>query len=161
MNPVARVALVFVVLNLNLWAQRQAQLPGPDLTKTMSFAVAPVAPAESAGDFKTEMEKIAKAWKDAFNNNDMGKLAALYTEDAIMIDEDGVIAGRAVLREAFTKFRASGASMSSITVDRAERSDTMGYLTDSWTEAAPKSGGGTEMVEGHSLVVIKHVGSKW
>jgi uncharacterized protein (TIGR02246 family) len=161
MNRIAQVAFVFVALNLNLGAQRQAQLPGPALTKTMSFAMAPVAPAESGGDFKTEMEQIAKAWKDAFNNNDMDKLAALYTEDAVMIDEDGVIAGRAALRDAFTKFRASGASMSSITVDRAERSDNMGYLTDSWTEAAPESGGGTEMVEGHSLVVIKHVGRKW
>ncbi len=162
MKRIAQVLFVVVALNLILWAQKHPQMPEPGLTKTLLSAVAPVAPKESAGeDFKTEMQKIATAWKDAFNNNDMDKLAALYTEDAVMIDEDGVIAGRAALRDAFTKFRASGASMSSITVDRAERSDNIGYLTDSWTEAAPKSGGGTDVVEGESLVVIKHVGNKW
>jgi uncharacterized protein (TIGR02246 family) len=157
---IAQAAFVVVALSLILWAQNRT--PEPGLTKTMLFAIAPVTPTESAGeDFKTEMQKIVKAWKEAFNNNDMDKLAAMYTEDAVMIDEDGVIAGRAALRDAFTKFRASGASMSSITVDGAERSDNIGYLTDSWTEAAPKSGGGTEMLEGHSLVVIKRVGNNW
>ena len=163
MKRIARMALVFVALNLILWgAQTRAQMPKAGLAKAMSSAVAPVAGAESAGeDFKSEMRAIAKAWKDAFNNNDMDKLAGLYTEDAVMIDEDGVIAGRAALRDAFTKFRASGASMSSITVDSAERSANMGYLTDSWTSAAPESGGGTETVQGYSLIAVKRVGDKW
>jgi hypothetical protein len=34
-------------------------------------------------------------------------------------------------------------------------------VTDFWTEAAPKSGGGTDIVEGHSLIVMKRVGNKW
>ena len=158
----AQVLFVFVALNLVLWAQNHPQKPEVRLAKAELSAGAPVAPKESAGeDFKTEMQKIATVWKEAFNNNDMDKLVALYTEDAVLIDEDGVIAGRAALRDSFTKFRASGASMSSITVDRAERSDKIGYLTDTWTEAAPKSGGGTEVVEGYSLVAIKRVGNKW
>ncbi len=162
MNRIAQVPLVLAALNLILWAENHPQMAQPGLTKAILSAEAPVAGKESAGeDFKTEMQKIATAWKDGFNNNEIDKLVALYTEDAVMIDEDGVIAGRAALRDAFTKFRASGASMSSITVDRAERSDNIGYLTDSWTEAAPKSGGGTDVVEGESLVVIKHVGNKW
>jgi len=164
MKHLARIPFVFVALNLILWAQDQRQMPEPGLTKTkaMLSGVALVAPTESAvEDFKAEMHKMVTAWKEAFNNNDMDRLAALYTEDAVLIDEDGVITGRAALHDAFTKFRASGASMSSITVDRAERSDNIGYLTDSWTEAAPKSGGGTEMLEGHSLIAIKHVGNKW
>jgi ketosteroid isomerase-like protein len=154
MKRIAQVLFAFVALNLILWAQDRPQMPQPGLTKAMLSAIAPTG---SAGeDFKGEMQKIADAWKETFNNNDIDKLVALYTEDAVMIDEDGVIAGRAALREAFTKFRASGASMSSITVDRAERSGNIGYLT----EAAPKSGG-TETVQGESLVVIKHVGNKW
>jgi ketosteroid isomerase-like protein len=162
MKRIAQVLFVFVALNLILWAQDRPQMPQPGLTKAILSAAAPVAPKESAGEvFKGEMQKIADAWKETFNNNEIDKLVALYTEDAVMIDEDGVIAGRAALREAFTKFRASGASMSSITVDRAERSGNIGYLTDVWTEAAPKSGGGTETVQGESLVVIKHVGNKW
>jgi ketosteroid isomerase-like protein len=162
MKRVAHVLFGFVALNLMLWAQSLPQKPEVRFAKAVFLAGAPVAPTESAGeDFKAEMQKIATAWKETFNNNEMDKLAGLYAEDAVLIDEDGVIAGRAALRESFTKFRASGASMSSITVDRAERSGSMGYLTDLWTEAAPKSGGGTEMVEGHSLVVIKHVGNKW
>ena len=162
MKRMAQAPFVFVALNLVLWAQNQPQMSEPVLTTTMLSAAAPDAATGSAGeDFKTEMQKIATVWKEAFNNNDMNKLAGLYTEDAVLIDEDGVIARRAALRDAFTKFRASGASMSSITVDGAERSGNIGYLTDSWTEAAPKSGGGTEIVEGHSLVVIKHVGKKW
>jgi uncharacterized protein (TIGR02246 family) len=159
MKRIAQVPFVFVVLNLILWAQSQPQIRKPGLTKALLSAVAPVASKESAGeDFKTEMQKIADAWKEAFNNNDMDKLAALYTEDAVLIDEDGVTTGRTALRDSFTKFRASGASMSSITVDRAERSGNMGYLTDTWTEAAPKSGG-TETLQGHSLVSIKRVGT--
>lgn len=156
MKRVAQVLFVLVAFNLTLWAQTQPQ------PKTMLSAAASAAPKESAGeDFKTEMQKVATAWKETFNNNEMDQLAALYTEDAVLIDEDGVIAGKAALREAFTKFRASGATMSSITVDRAERSGSIGYLTDSWTEAAPKSGGGTDTVEGTSLVVIQHIGNKW
>jgi ketosteroid isomerase-like protein len=162
MKRVALVLFVFVALNLMLSAQDHLLMPRAGLAKAMLAAGAPVAPTESAGeDFKTEMQKIATSWKDAFNNNDMEKLVALYAEDAVLIDEDGVIAGRAALRDSFTKFRASGASMTSITVDRAEGSGKIGYLTDTWTEAAPKSGGGTEVVEGYSLVAIKHVGNKW
>ena len=126
------------------------------------MAVALTSPKEAAGeDFKNEMQKAVEAWKEAFNNNEMDKLAAMYTEDAALLDEDGLISGRAVLRDAFTKFRASGASMSSITVDRADSSGNIGYLTDSWTEVAPKAGGGTETVQGYSLVVMKRVGNKW
>jgi uncharacterized protein (TIGR02246 family) len=162
MKRIALVPFVLVALNLIPWAQSQRQMPEAGLSKTMFSAVAPVAPTESAGeDFKTEMQKMVEAWKEAFNSNDMEKLAAMYSEDAVMIDEDGVIAGRTALRDSFTKFRVSGASMSSITVDRAERSGDIGYLTDVWTEAAPKSGGGTEMLEGYSLIVLKHVGNKW
>jgi len=162
MKRIAQLTFVLVALNLILWAQNQPQMSQSGSSKTMLSAAAPVAPTQSAGeDFDTEMQKIVKAWKEAFNNNDMTRLAAMYTEDAVIVDEDGVIAGRAALREAFTKFRASGASMSSITVDRAERSANIGYLTDSWTETAPKSGGGTEVLEGHSLVVMKHIGNKW
>jgi ketosteroid isomerase-like protein len=162
MQCLVRVSFVFFALNLILWAQKRPQIAEPALPKTMLVAVAPLAstaPVEE--DFKTEMQAVVKVWKDSFNHNEMDKLAALYTEDAALIDEDGVIAGRAVLRDAFTKFRASGASMTSIMVDRAERSGNMGYVTDSWTEAAPKSGGGSEVVEGHSLIVMKHVGNKW
>jgi ketosteroid isomerase-like protein len=162
MQCIVRVSFVFFALNLILWAQSRPQIAEAALPKTMLVAVAPLAstaPVEE--DFKTEMQAVVTVWKDSFNNNEMGKLAALYTENAALIDEDGVIAGRAVLRDAFTKFRASGASMTSITVDRAERSGNMGYVTDSWTEAAPKSGGGSEVVEGHSLIVMKHVGNKW
>ena len=162
MKRIAGVPFVLIALNLILWAQNRPQIAESALPETMLVAVTPVASTEPAGeDFKTEMQTVVKVWKDSFNNNDMEKLAALYTEDAALIDEDGVIAGRAVLRDAFTKFRASGASMTSITVDRAERSGNMGYVTDSWTEAAPKSGGGTDVVEGHSLIVMKHVGNKW
>ena len=162
MKRIAQVPFVFFALNLILWGPNRPQTAKLGLTKTMLPAVPPVASTESADeDFKTEMQTVVKAWRASFNNNDMDKLAALYTEDAALIDEDGVISGRAVLRDAFTKFRASGASMSSITVDRAERSGNIGYLTDSWTEAAPKSGGGAEVVEGYSLIVMKRVGNKW
>lgn len=162
MKRIVQVSFVYFALNLILWAQNGPQIAEPALARTVLVAVAPVASTEPAGeDFKTEMQTVVKAWKDSFNNNEMDKLAALYTEDAALIDEDGVIAGRAVLRDAFTKFKASGATMTSITVDRAERSGNMGYVTDSWTEAAPKSGGGTDVVEGHSLIVMKHVGNKW
>ena len=162
MQRIAQVSFVFFALNLILWAQNRLQIAEPALPKGMLVAVAPVASTEPAGeDFKTEMQTVVKVWKDSFNNNEMDKLAGLYTEDGALIDEDGVIAGRAVLRDAFTKFRASGASMTSITVDHAERSGNMGYVTDSWTEAAPKSGGGSDVVEGHSLIVMKQVGNKW
>ena len=162
MKRIAQVVFVFIAINSILWAQNPPQISEPRLTKIMLSAVAPVTPAKPAGeDCKTEMQKMATVWKEAFNNNEMDKLAGLYTEDAVLIDEDGVIAGRAVLRDAFTKFRASGASMSSITVDRTDCSGDLGSFTDSWTEAAPKAGGGTEMVEGHSLVAVKHVGNKW
>ncbi len=162
MKRIARVPFFFFVLNLILWGQNRPQIAEPRLSKTVLEAVAPIASKESADeDFKTEMQTVVKAWKDSFNNNDMDKLAALYTEDAALIDEDGAIAGRTVLRDAFTKFRASGASMSSIAVDRAERSGKIGYLTDSWTEAAPKPGSGREVVEGYSLIVMKRVGNKW
>jgi ketosteroid isomerase-like protein len=162
MKRIGHVLFVFFALNLILWAQNRPQIAAPSLLKTALVAVAPDASTEPASeDFKTEMQTVVRVWKDSFNNNDMDKLAGLYTEDAALIDEDGVIEGRSVLREAFTKFKASGASMTAITVDRAERSGNMGYVTDSWTEAAPKSGGGTDIVDGHSLIVMKRVGNKW
>jgi len=162
MNRIAQLALVFVALNLILSAQALPQKQEAGLAKTKLLAVALAAPKEAAGEeFKNEMQKTVDAWKEAFNNNEMDKLAAMYTEDGALLDEDGMISGRAVLRDAFTKFRASGASMSSITVDQAESSGNIGYLTDSWTEVAPKSGGGTETVQGYSLVVMKRVGNKW
>jgi ketosteroid isomerase-like protein len=162
MKRIVQVSFVFFPLNLILWAQNRPQIAEPALAKTMFVAVAPVASTEAAGeDFKTEMQTVVKVWKDSFNDNEMDKLAAASSVYSALIDEDGVIAGRAVLRDSFTKFKASGASMTSITVDRAERSGNMGYVTDSWTEAAPKPGGGTDAVEGHSLIVMKYVGNRW
>ena len=117
MKRIVQVSFVFFALNLILWAQNRPQIAGPALSKTILVAVAPVASTEPAGEvFKTEMQTVVKVWKDSFNSNEMDNLAGLYTEDAALIDEDGVIAGRAVLRDAFTKFKASGASMTSITV---------------------------------------------
>jgi len=162
MKRIAQVALVFLALNIILSAQASPRTNEAGLTRTKLLAVALALPTEPAGeDFKNEMQKAVEAWKEAFNNNEMDKLAAMYTEDGALLDEDGMISGRAILLDAFTKFRASGASMSSITVDRAESSGDIGYLTDSWTEVAPKSGGGTETVQGYSLVVMKRVGNKW
>jgi ketosteroid isomerase-like protein len=162
MKRIAQVAFFFVALKLALSAQAPPLTKEGGLTTTKVLAVTLAAPKELAGeDFKNEMQRTVEAWKDAFNNNEMDKLAAMYTEDGSLLDEDGMISGRAVLRAAFTKFRASGASMSSISVDRAESSGNIGYLTDSWTEVAPKAGGGTETVQGYSLVVMKRVGNKW
>ena len=79
---------------------------------TMIVAVAvlaacapPPGPAELSAEDLEAIEAVTSSWSEAMNAKDWDALAALYTEDAVMMAPDApAIEGRAAIREFFVAF---------------------------------------------------------
>ncbi len=120
------------------------------------------APAAEPLDKATEeaaLQKNAEAFCEAFNKGDAKALAAFFTEDGDMIDQDGrQIKGRKAIEEVYTKLFADtkGAKLYiKITSMRVVRPDLA--LEDGLTEVVPADGGPPSAAR-YSVVHVKQDG---
>ena len=107
------------------------------------------------------LQKNAEAFVEAFNSGDAKALAAFFTEDADMVDQDGhQIKGRKAIEETYTKLFSEnkGAKLfiriSSLRVARPDLA-----LEDGLTEVVPGDGG-PPSASRYSVVHVKQEG-KW
>ena len=66
----------------------------------MSFALPSFAQQNTADPgLREQLLALAKKFEDAWNNNDAVALAALFTEDAVLIEESGPVYGREAIEK--------------------------------------------------------------
>ena len=123
----------------------------------------PASAAEPLDKAKEEaaLQKNAEAFVEAFNGGDAKALAAFFTEDGDMIDQDGhQIKGRKAIEEVYTKlFAESKGAKLFITINslRVARPDLA--LEDGLTEVVPADGGPPSAAR-YTVVHVKQDG-KW
>ena len=113
------------------------------LAAGLSARPAPAAEPIDTAKEEAALQKNAEAFVEAFNKGDAKALAAFFTDDGDMIDQDGhQIKGRKAIEEVYTKFFADtkGAKLYiKITSMRVVRPDLA--LEDGLTEVVPADGG--------------------
>ena len=69
-----------------------------------SFALPTFAQQTNAPDpqLRQQLLELAKKFENAWNNNDASALAALFTEDAVLVEESGVVSGRENIKKHYT-----------------------------------------------------------
>jgi uncharacterized protein (TIGR02246 family) len=128
---------------------------GPSLRPTS--AAEPIDKAKE----EAELRKNAEAFVEAFNRGDAKALAAFFTDDGDMIDQEGhPVKGRKAIEEAYTKlFNGTKGSKLFITITglRVARPDLA--LEDGFTEVVPADGGPPSSAR-YTVVHVKQEG-KW
>jgi uncharacterized protein (TIGR02246 family) len=56
---------------------------------------------------RQELDAFSKKYDEAFNNNDAASVAALFTEDAVLVNDTGPIYGRKAIKEHLENMFAS------------------------------------------------------
>jgi uncharacterized protein (TIGR02246 family) len=133
------------------------------LALAAGLAARPAAAAEPIDKAKEEaaLRKTAEAFVEAFNKGDAKALAAFFTDDGDMIDQEGhPVKGRKAIEQAYTKLFADtkGAKLFiTITSVRVARPDLA--LEDGFTEVVPADGGPPSSAR-YTVVHVKQEG-KW
>jgi ketosteroid isomerase-like protein len=108
---------------------------------------------------KEEVTLSTEQWKNAYNSNDVEKLAEFYAEDADYISPHVpglMIHGRGQIKENFRRGIAGGGHIDSIAVQRSGSSCDLAYLICAYQ--ATNSG---VTVRGKNVLVMKRVGTRW
>jgi ketosteroid isomerase-like protein len=68
------------------------------------FAVPTFAQQTNTPDpqLRQQLERLAKSFEDAWNSNDAAALAALFTEDAVLVNDSGPVNGREAIKKYYT-----------------------------------------------------------
>ena len=116
-------------------------------------------PADSSSMTDAELHRSVEEWRVAYNNNDVEKLAAFYTEDADYVSPHVpglMIHGREAIKQNFQRGIAGGGHLDSLAVHRSGSSCDLAYLVCAYH--ATNSG---VTVHGKNVLVMKRVGGKW
>ena len=99
----------------------KTRLLGALIGLAISFALPTFAQQTDAPDpqLRQQIVALAKKFDDAYNNNDATALAALYTEDAVEVTDQGPIYGREAIEKHFADvFQKVHVSNHLLTVDQ-------------------------------------------
>jgi uncharacterized protein (TIGR02246 family) len=114
-----------------------------------------------------QLKALSKKTDDAYNNNDPAALAALYTEDAVLVTDSGPIYGREVIEkhwaDAFKQVHFSNH------LDTADQYSphTIGtagneaWSTGEWTVTLKGQDWGPSEFKGYWLEIYRHEGDAW
>ena len=141
----ARIAIAVLALA----ACAKSSTPAGD---TSAAAASPGKDTTSAVD---AVAKLREAWVDAAHNQDATKVAAMYTDDAVLVGSDQPLAsGRAAIQSAFEKAFpiAHGLKVNS---ENTDVSGDLAYDFGTYAEEVTPPKGKTTIVGGAYLVVLK------
>ncbi len=100
----------------------------------------------------------SQGWAEAFNNGDAAALAALYTEDAILLPPGApLIRGRAAIEAQLAKEAGGGFQIEIVSLESPSQGDT-GYNLGTFTV---KDANGTVVDTGKFIEIWKHVDGEW
>jgi len=108
---------------------------------------------------REEVAFNTEEWRNAYNSNDVEKLAAFYTEDAYYVSPHVpglMIHGREQIKQNFQRGIAGGGHLDSLVVHRSGSSCDLAYLVCAYH--ATNSG---VTVHGKNVLVMKRVGGRW
>jgi ketosteroid isomerase-like protein len=128
----------------------------------VAFALAAMMTTASAQavDTKTEVQKYADNWRDAYNKKDAAAVAKMYAADAFMSVPNWTAAGQAAIEMNLKAEIASNFfnKMTSITVEQSYRVGDMNYAVGSWTAEMNQPDGKVVPVGGHWQTVARFDG---
>lgn len=108
-------------------------------------------------DFATAVKRIREVWVQEFNAGRADKVAALYSDEAVLMHRNGSLHNRlsiqADLERAISASQARNYIMESL---HSESSGNLGYDTGIYNEDVR-----THAAEGNYLVVLKRIDGEW
>lgn len=121
-----------------------------------------VAAGGALADAAEEIEALSSTFETAFNTGDAAGVAALYTEDAVIMPPDAPrIDGREGVQGVWQGvIDAGGADLDLVTEEVIDLGDTATEL-GMFTLTAPDGSGGRVSVNGKYIVVWKKDGEDW
>jgi ketosteroid isomerase-like protein len=115
---------------------------------------------------RQQIVALAKKFDDAYNNNDAAALAALYTEDAIEVTDQGPISGREAIEKHFADvFKKVHFSNHLLTIDQ-DSPHSLGtgnelWETGQWSCTITVQGRGGIQLKGYHSSIAVLEGDAW
>ena len=112
---------------------------------------------------RQEIERRAKEWEATFNRGDMDALAALYTEDGVLVRQNsGEITGRPAIQRFWQGVRDDGFTRVALHTKRVEASgDLAAELGTGELIGESESGQGSTIQVKYVVVWRRHAGGSW
>ena len=122
---------------------------------------APAKPAPSGeptktADFATAMKKIRDTWVQEFNAGHADKVAALYAQEAVLMQRNGSVHNRDSILAELQRAITAGARNYTVHSLNAERSGELGYDTGIYNESVAH-----HVAEGNYLIVVQKIEGEW
>lgn len=102
------------------------------------------------------MQKLRETWVTEFNAGHADKVAAFYTQDAVLMRWDGTVHGYDSILAEMQRSITGGAHAYVVHSLRTERSGDMGYDTGAYNVTLRN-----RVVEGNYVIVVKRVKDQW
>lgn len=113
--------------------------------------------ASSTEDFASAVKRVRETWVQEFNAGHADKVAALYSEEAVMMHRNGSVHSRdsiqAELERSIATAQGHNYTVQSL---HAEHSGDLGYDTGIYNEDFPR-----HVSEGNYLMVLKKIQGEW
>jgi ketosteroid isomerase-like protein len=135
----------------------------------ISFALPTFAQQKDTVDpqLRQVADALSKKFDEAYNNNDLAALLALYTEDGIEVTNTGPVYGREAIgkwkADVFKKFRFSNV-LTTIDQNSPHSIGTAGnemWQTGEWTQTLQGQTGGPIQIKGYFSSIAVREGDAW
>jgi ketosteroid isomerase-like protein len=107
-------------------------------------------------DFASTMQKLRESWVNEFNAGHADKVAAFYTQDAVLMGWDGTVHGYDSILAEMQRSVTGGAHGYVVHSLRTERSGEMGYDTGAYNVTLRD-----RVIEGNYVIVVKRMKGQW
>jgi ketosteroid isomerase-like protein len=132
-----------------------------------SFVVSAVAQQPNTPDPQTieRLNSLVKKGDEAYNRNDAAAVAALYTEDAVLLTDTGPIRGRKAIEkwyaDLFKLFHISNRLSKADEFHLLSAADKEVWSTGEWSETLQSKSGGPMQVKGYWAAIKVYEGGVW
>ena len=120
------------------------------------FVMTTIGGQAMAQDAETEIRAAAHVFVETFNNSDGNTLAAMYTEDAVLLPPGGErVEGIAAIGKFWQQAMDSGLKLESLDVDEVTEDGDQAVDIGRLTITAPDGSGGTTTINAKYIVIWK------
>jgi ketosteroid isomerase-like protein len=131
------------------------------LATTFVLGQAPAKPttageAIKTEDFATAIKRVRETWVREFNAGHADKVAALYSQEAVLMRRNGSVHNRESILAELQRSITAEAHNYTVESLHTERSGDLGYDTGMYNEDFPH-----HVAEGNYLMVIKRIEGEW
>jgi ketosteroid isomerase-like protein len=134
----------------------------------ISFAVPVFAQQKDTASDQQATQKIraiSKAYDEAVNNNDAAAIAALYTEDAVFVNDRGLVKGRQAIEQWYADvFKSGWKPKDHIGHPDGTQPHVVGMMaweTGQWSETGQDKNGGPVPIKGYYGALDIREGDDW